>query len=249
MKLRIKLAALVMAGSTAALVLAATPAMASSHAITGPEIAYGAVYGKAATANNPVIPVAWRGLVNAHGHFSPSGPAPAKGHAAYVQHVGREIDRNGYRRADLQPEFQPEDVPLLLHDKCGLRCGGQQEHPEFCREVGSGGRTGLLRRVRAEVQVRQAQRPVQNQPERARAVEGRRRYLPVQRRPQGVAIPPEVRAAGARLSRVPREPGPIHFCWCYGAKSRRGETPLRPGMPVQPRRARSILASIIGVAH
>jgi hypothetical protein len=79
MKLRIKLAALAMAGSTAALVLAATPAMASSHAITGPEIAYGAVYGKAATANNPVIPVAWRGLVNAHGHFSPSGPAPAKG--------------------------------------------------------------------------------------------------------------------------------------------------------------------------
>jgi hypothetical protein len=40
MKLRIKLAALAMAGSAAALVLAATPAMASSHAITGPEIAW-----------------------------------------------------------------------------------------------------------------------------------------------------------------------------------------------------------------
>src|SRR6202034_3011782 len=76
---RMKLSALAMAGSTAALVLAATPAMASSHAITGPEIAYGAVYGKAATANNPVIPVAWRGLVNAHGYFSPNGPAPKKG--------------------------------------------------------------------------------------------------------------------------------------------------------------------------
>jgi hypothetical protein len=80
MQLRIKLAALALAGSTAAVVLAATPALASSQAITGPEVAYGAVYGKAATANNPVIPVAWRGLVKAHGVFSTGGgPAPTKG--------------------------------------------------------------------------------------------------------------------------------------------------------------------------
>ena len=70
MHLRMKLAALAMVGGTAALVLAGSPALASSHAITGPEIAYGAVYGKAATANNPVIPVTWRGLVRAHGVFS-----------------------------------------------------------------------------------------------------------------------------------------------------------------------------------
>ena len=63
MKLRMKLAALAMAGGTAALVLTAAPALASSNAVTGPEVAYSAVYGKAATANNPVIPVAWRGLV------------------------------------------------------------------------------------------------------------------------------------------------------------------------------------------
>ena len=79
MQLRIRFAALAMAGGAAALVLAGTPAMASSHAITGPETAYGAVYGKPATANNPVIPVAWRGLVHAHGTFSPNGPPPAKG--------------------------------------------------------------------------------------------------------------------------------------------------------------------------
>jgi len=53
--------------------------MAGSHAITGPETAYGAVYGKPATANNPVIPLAWRGLVNAKGVFSPNGAPPAKG--------------------------------------------------------------------------------------------------------------------------------------------------------------------------
>jgi hypothetical protein len=82
MQLRIKLAALAMAGGTAALVLAGAPALASSQApskaITGPEIAYGAIYGKPATANNPTIPVTWRGLVNAHGVFAPGGGGPPK---------------------------------------------------------------------------------------------------------------------------------------------------------------------------
>lgn len=78
MQLRTKLTALAAAGGTAALVLAATPAMAGSQAITGPETAYGAVYGKPATANNPVIPLAWRGLVNARGVFSTAGSGPPK---------------------------------------------------------------------------------------------------------------------------------------------------------------------------
>jgi hypothetical protein len=93
MHLRIKLAALAVAGGTAALVLTAAPALAGSHApnraVTGPEIAYGAIYGKPATANNPVIPVTWRGLVNAHGVFSPTGPAPVKGqHHTFATSAG-----------------------------------------------------------------------------------------------------------------------------------------------------------------
>jgi hypothetical protein len=91
MQLRIKLAALAMAGGTAALVLAGTPALASIHAgghagnhagskaITAPENAYGAVIGQAATATNPTIPLAWRGQVYTHGVFSPGGGAPKKG--------------------------------------------------------------------------------------------------------------------------------------------------------------------------
>jgi hypothetical protein len=82
MQLRIKLAALAMAGGTAALVLAGAPALASSQAptqaITGPETAYGVIYGKPAAANNPIIPVAWRGLVNARGVFSTGGGGPPK---------------------------------------------------------------------------------------------------------------------------------------------------------------------------
>ena len=93
MQVRIKLAALAMAGGTAALVLTGAPALASTHAaskaITGPEIAYGAVYGKPATANNPVIPVIWRGLVHAHGVFSPTGPTPTKGqHHTFTTSAG-----------------------------------------------------------------------------------------------------------------------------------------------------------------
>src|SRR5580704_5863046 len=93
MQLRIKLAALAMAGGTAALLLTGAPALAStqaaSKAITGPEIAYGAVYGKPATANNPVIPVVWRGLVHAHGVFSPTGPTPTKGqHHTFTTSAG-----------------------------------------------------------------------------------------------------------------------------------------------------------------
>ncbi len=78
-----KYMALAAAGGTAALALTAAPALASSDtaskAITGPESAYGVIYGKRATANIPTIPLTWHGLVNTHGVFSGGGHAPKKG--------------------------------------------------------------------------------------------------------------------------------------------------------------------------
>lgn len=89
MKLRLKLAALAMAGGTATLMLTAAPAMASTKAVTGPEVAYSVIYGKAAAANTPVFPVTWRGLVDAHGTFSPTGPTPVKGqHFVFTTSAG-----------------------------------------------------------------------------------------------------------------------------------------------------------------
>ena len=93
MQRRIKIAALAVTGGAAALVLAGTPALASSHPgskpITGPEHAYGVIYGKPATADNPVIPLAWGGLVGAHGVFAPDGPAPTKGqHHTFTTSAG-----------------------------------------------------------------------------------------------------------------------------------------------------------------
>lgn len=84
MRLRTKFAALAMAGAAAPLVLAATPALASSrtadHASTiTPETAYGAIYGKPATAEFATIPLTWHGLVNTHGIFAGHGKPPGKG--------------------------------------------------------------------------------------------------------------------------------------------------------------------------
>ncbi len=72
-RLGVKLGALAAAGSTALLVLAAGPALASTQSVTGPEVISGAVHGEAALANTPVIPVTFRGVVRAHGSFTPSG--------------------------------------------------------------------------------------------------------------------------------------------------------------------------------
>ena len=155
MQVRIKLAALAMAGGTAALVLTGAPALASTHAaskaITGPEIAYGAVYGKAATANNPVIPVIWRGLVRRPWCLLPERPSPGEGPAPHLHHLGREPGGGGYRQADQQPEHEPEDLPLRGHDLRRLRRPGQQEHRQVPLDSGSRRGEGLLRRVRAEV--------------------------------------------------------------------------------------------------
>ena len=66
-RLRVKLGALAVAGSTAVLVLAGGPALASTKSVTGPEVISGAVYGEAALANTPAIPLTFRGVVRAHG--------------------------------------------------------------------------------------------------------------------------------------------------------------------------------------
>jgi len=71
MHFRMKLAALGVAGGTAVLVLAGTPALASSHGSaktrTGPEVISGTVTGKAAVAKAPKIPLTFQGLVSARG--------------------------------------------------------------------------------------------------------------------------------------------------------------------------------------
>jgi hypothetical protein len=83
MQLRIKLAAVAMAGA-ASVALAGVPALASSHAsggkaVTGPEVIAGAVLGKRALASAPIIPLGLVGLVNTRSAVNLGGSGPHKG--------------------------------------------------------------------------------------------------------------------------------------------------------------------------
>lgn len=77
MQIRKKIAALGAAGGLVVLVLAGTPALASSHAgattRTGPEVISGALHGKAALAKAPKVPLTFAGLVSARGVVSLGG--------------------------------------------------------------------------------------------------------------------------------------------------------------------------------
>lgn len=78
MRLIFTIAAFVIAAATG-LALGPAPAMASSQPLASPEIAWGALSGQPATAAKPVIPLAWRGMVNSQSTFAASGPLPKKG--------------------------------------------------------------------------------------------------------------------------------------------------------------------------
>ncbi len=82
MQLRMKLAAVAVAGSASALVLAGGPAVASTHAATtGPEVIFGQVHGQAALANAPLVPLKFRGVVRTRGVVNLGGSGHARNHA------------------------------------------------------------------------------------------------------------------------------------------------------------------------
>jgi hypothetical protein len=85
MQLRMKLAAMTVAGAVSIALAAGVPALASSHAaagkaVTGPEVISGSVHGKAALANAPIIPLQWQGLVTTKSVINlGGGSGPHKG--------------------------------------------------------------------------------------------------------------------------------------------------------------------------
>jgi hypothetical protein len=83
MQFRMKLAAVVVAG-TATVGLAGAPALASSQPSagkprTGPEVIVGAVHGKKALLNAPVVPLRLAGVVNTRSVVNLGGRGPHKG--------------------------------------------------------------------------------------------------------------------------------------------------------------------------
>lgn len=101
--LREKLGALaVVAGATAVVVLAGGPALASSRAgarsVTGPEVIAGALHGKAAVANIPIVRVHLRGVVSAHGTLSLAS-SKSKTHRISSSAGNLVVQGTGYKHA------------------------------------------------------------------------------------------------------------------------------------------------------
>ena len=150
MQIITKLMAVAMAGGTAALVFSGVPALASSHApsrpITGPEIASGVIHGKRATANNPIIPVAWRGLVTAHGVFSTGGgPPPKKGQRHTFTTSAGNLTVVVTAKPTNTQHFNLKACHFLCHRR--LRRGGRQEHRPVRRDSWPGRPAPHLREV------------------------------------------------------------------------------------------------------
>jgi hypothetical protein len=94
--LGVKLAALTVAGAAMMAMLSGGTALAStsySRSITGPEAIYGAVFGRAANAPRPIIPVKLVGVVNTNGFVVTSRGRfhvlPTRAGKLFVLDVGR----------------------------------------------------------------------------------------------------------------------------------------------------------------
>ena len=177
MQLRTKLMAVAMAGGTAALRFwgsrpwrAAMRPASRSRARRSPTAS---IHGKRATVNNPVIPVAWRGLVTADGVFSTGGgPPPKKGQRhTFTTSAGNLTVVVTAKPMNTQ-HFNLKACHFSFATYVAFRVAGGRSTGKFAGTSGPGA-----------VQVRFAgfgprhksgpAGPVQHQPESARAGEGR----------------------------------------------------------------------------
>jgi hypothetical protein len=128
MQLRMKIAAVAAAGAVCAALGTGAAALASSHAsvskaVTGPEVIAGAVHGKKATANSPVIPLHWAGLVTTHSVVNlGSGSGPHKGSVKTlpspagkltVRVTAKPHSSQGFNNKTCRFSFT-EDIPLAV---------------------------------------------------------------------------------------------------------------------------------------
>jgi hypothetical protein len=146
-----------------ALVLAVTPALAStasSKSITGPEVLSGKVTGAAANANNPIIPLTLIGLVNT------TAPKFALGNGAVKKHgVPTKVGTLNLTLAGTPSTSQSANPKTCLEtftEDVPFTVVGSTSTGVFAGASGPGA-ANTLRRIRAEVHQRPAQGPVQLQ--------------------------------------------------------------------------------------
>ena len=158
MQFRMKLAAVAMAG-VASVVLAGAPALASSHASTGkartgPEVIFGAVHGRAALVNAPVIPLRLRGVVNTRSVVNLGGKGPHKGDTKTLRTGAGKLTIMVTRRPQNTHSLNPKTCRILVRHRHQAGRGGQPEHGRVRGRFRARRGAGVLRRHGAEVQIR-----------------------------------------------------------------------------------------------
>jgi hypothetical protein len=132
---RVKPGALAVAGSAALLVLTAGSALASTHSVTGPEVISGAVYGEAALANTPVIPVRLRGVVGAHGTLTPSS---SKSHMQTVPSSAGTLVLHGTGYTHTTQSANPETCLISFTEDLTFTVVGSKSTGAFAGASGPG---------------------------------------------------------------------------------------------------------------
>lgn len=143
MQLRMKLAAVAVAGAASVALVAGAPALASSHAsaskaITGPEVMAGAVHGKKALANDTIIPLLWRGLVNTHSVINLGGSGPHKGSIkTFPSHAGK-LTVKVTRKPHVSQAFNTKTCRLKFTEDIVLTVVGSKSTGAFAGASGPG---------------------------------------------------------------------------------------------------------------
>jgi hypothetical protein len=144
MQLRMKLAAVAVASAASVALVAGAPALASGHAsaskaITGPEVIAGAVHGKKALANAPIIPLLWRGLVNTHSVINlGGGKGPHKGSVKTFPSPAGKLTVKVTSKPHVSQAFNNKTCRFTFTQDIPLTVVGSKSTGAFARASGPG---------------------------------------------------------------------------------------------------------------
>lgn len=143
MRLRTKLAAAVMAGAASVTMVAGVPALASSQAsastaVTGPETMTGAVHGKEALLDSPIVPLQWRGVVNTHSVINLGGLIPTEGSVSTFRSAAGKLVITVTNKPQVSDVFNDKTCRLTFIEDLALTVVGGKSTGAFAGASGPG---------------------------------------------------------------------------------------------------------------
>lgn len=143
MRLRTKLAAAVVAGAASVTMVAGVPALASSQAsastaITGPETMTGAVHGREALLDSPIVPLLWRGVVNTHSVINLGGLIPTEGSVSTFPSAAGKLMITVTDKPQVSDVFNDKTCRLTFIEDLTLKVVGSKSTGAFAGASGPG---------------------------------------------------------------------------------------------------------------